>query len=179
MERGRRNRQTMKDLIILRGLPGVGKSHRARQLLDEYRRLGIQGKIYSTDRYHEKFDWDTRYFHRNHTWTRRDVFVAMQRGVTPIIVDNTNIYRWHMYPYVFMGKQRGDYYITIEEVPRGYPETFISLNKLYRRCKRNIPKWKFREYRDGWEEVDHYQDVLNDEFSLKRWERSREKWNFY
>ncbi|XP_010863973.1 NEDD4-binding protein 2-like 1 [Esox lucius] len=176
MRSGRRHRQTMKDLIILRGLPGVGKSDRARELLDEYRRPGIQGEIYSTDRYHEMFDWDTQYFNRNHMWNRRDVFRAMKSGVTPIIVDNTNVNCWHMYPYVFMGMHRR-YYITIEEVPRGYPGNFIPLNKLYRLCSGNIPKRTFRKYRDGWEEVDNYRDVLDDEFSLKRWERSREEWN--
>ncbi|XP_023844117.1 NEDD4-binding protein 2-like 1 isoform X1 [Salvelinus sp. IW2-2015] len=128
MTRGRKLNRYMKKLIILRGLPGVGKTRRAKKLCDEYARLGLEAEIFSTDRYHESTNYTKGNFQRNHQRNREDVFKALNRGVDLIIVDNTNISLWEMWPYIHMGMRQGDYYITMMELPKNY----ISINKLYR-----------------------------------------------
>ncbi|XP_023844118.1 NEDD4-binding protein 2-like 1 isoform X2 [Salvelinus sp. IW2-2015] len=136
MTRGRKLNRYMKKLIILRGLPGVGKTRRAKKLCDEYARLGLEAEIFSTDRYHESTNYTKGNFQRNHQRNREDVFKALNRGVDLIIVDNTNISLWEMWPYIHMGMRQGDYYITMMELPKNY----ISINKLYRCCQGNNPQ---------------------------------------
>ncbi|XP_029626154.1 NEDD4-binding protein 2-like 1 isoform X1 [Salmo trutta] len=176
MSRGRQN-QRFKKLIILRGLPGVGKTSKAEMLCDEYAGLGLEGEIFSTDRYHERTDYTKGNFQRNHRRNREDVFIALNRGVDPIIVDNTNISLWEMWPYIHMGMRQGDYDITMMELPKGYPQEKISINKLYRKCHGKIPKKKFRSFEGRWEKADNIWNVLNDSKSINRWKRSKEKWN--
>ncbi|XP_064827240.1 NEDD4-binding protein 2-like 1 [Oncorhynchus masou masou] len=177
MARGRRQNRYMKKLFILRGLPGVGKTEKANELWDKYARLGLKGEIFSTDRYHERSNYIKENFHRNHQQNREDVFKAMNRGVDPIIVDNTNISLWEMWPYIHMGIAQKNYDIRMVELPEGYPQKKISINKLYRRCHGNIPKRKFRSFEVRWEKADSIWHVLNDDYSKKRWKRSKEEWN--
>ncbi len=81
--------QKDKILIVLRGLPGSGKSYTAKQIQSE-----LGGQIFSTD---EKFMVDGEYkfnvadLGKNHKLTQEDVQKAVDAGVSPIIVDNTNI----------------------------------------------------------------------------------------
>ncbi|KAK6305758.1 hypothetical protein J4Q44_G00245380 [Coregonus suidteri] len=177
MASGRRRRQSRKNLFILRGLPGVGKKATAENLCVEYARHGIEGGIFSADKYHEMSNYDSRYFHHNHRRNREDVFKALNRGVDPIIVYNTNISLWEMWPYVHMGMQQGDYHITIMELPEGYPQNAFSINELYSWCRGKIPKQKFRDFRDRWEEAYNIWDVLNDSYSINCWVQSEEEWN--
>ncbi|XP_038821559.1 NEDD4-binding protein 2-like 1 isoform X2 [Salvelinus namaycush] len=173
MVRGRRQSQRRKKLIILRGLPGVGKTKRAKKLCDKYARLGLEAEIFSTDRYHESTNYTKGNFQRNHQRNREDVFKALNRGVDLIIVDNTNISLWEMWPYIHMGMRQGDYYITMMELPKNY----ISINKLYSRCQGNIPKKKFRSFEARWEDAYNIWHVLNDSYSINRWEQREEEWN--
>ncbi|XP_055792853.1 NEDD4-binding protein 2-like 1 isoform X2 [Salvelinus fontinalis] len=173
MTRGRRQSQRRKKLIILRGLPGVGKTTRAKNLCDEYARLGLEAEIFSTDRYHESTNYTKGNFQRNHQRNREDVFKALNRGVDLIIVDNTNISLWEMWPYIHMGMRQGDYYITMMELPKNY----ISINKLYSRCRHKIPKRKFRSFEARWEDAYNIWHVLNDSYSINRWEQCEEEWN--
>ncbi|XP_029626151.1 NEDD4-binding protein 2-like 1 [Salmo trutta] len=176
MSRGRQN-QRLKKLIILRGLPGVGKTKMAKMLCVKYARPEVERGIFSTDRYHKRSNYNRKYFQRNHQRNREDVFKALNRGVDPIIVDNTNISLWEMWPYIHMGMRQGDYDITMMELPKGYPQNKISINKLYRWCKHKIPKRKFRYFEARWEEAYNIWHVFNDSYSINHWEQREEKWN--
>lgn len=102
--------QPNKTLIIMRGLPGSGKSTKAKTL------AGEQGLIYSTDDFfmvNGKYEYDPKmigeYHNRNFERTQK----AMFEGKPLIIVDNTNIRLWEMKKYVIAGEQNG-YTIRIE-----------------------------------------------------------------
>ena len=64
-----------KHLIIMRGLPGSGRTNKAKT-------LGIGGVIYSTD-----FDEIKNDEEKNQHKTE----LAMRKGITPIVIDNMNI----------------------------------------------------------------------------------------
>jgi predicted kinase len=84
------------ELIIMRGIPGAGKSTKAKSLVG-------QGKIHSTDDLIEK-SGDYREFFakmiasgdfsslgKMHSQNLKDAIESMKAGVSPVIVDNTNI----------------------------------------------------------------------------------------
>ncbi|KAJ8342626.1 hypothetical protein SKAU_G00325540 [Synaphobranchus kaupii] len=105
-------------LIIMRGLPGSGKSELARKI--KKKKYGDTGVILSTDDFcrdkygfyefdHSKRNW-------RHKQNQEKAEVAMKNRVHPIIIDNTNITRRDMEPYVLMGlKYR--YYIKFVTTP--------------------------------------------------------------
>ncbi|KAG8231432.1 hypothetical protein J437_LFUL000149 [Ladona fulva] len=95
-------------LILLRGLPGSGKSTLAKNLLST---PGARGSVHSTDEFFHVprggkgqtlYQYDPLRLGEAHEWNRVQVLRAIAHGVTPIIVDNTNVQKWEMLPYVEM-----------------------------------------------------------------------------
>lgn len=80
----------MKTLICMRGLPGSGKSTKAKTLATLY-----SGVIYSTDdlfMVNGKYQFDAGKLSENHTKTRDLVTKALESGShETVILDNTNI----------------------------------------------------------------------------------------
>lgn len=86
-------------IFIMKGPPGCGKSHKAA-------RLG--GTIFSTDNFFMKnggYKFDPKKLYTAHTWTQNRAREAMQRGITPVVIDNTNCRIRDAIPYVVMAKQ--------------------------------------------------------------------------
>lgn len=80
-------------LIVMRGLPWCGKSHTAATL------KGDTGVILSTDEYFysvlkpdapNEYSFDRRFLHDAHRWNHVRAQSAIERSVSPIIIDNTN-----------------------------------------------------------------------------------------
>ncbi|XP_061106224.1 NEDD4-binding protein 2-like 1 isoform X2 [Conger conger] len=96
----RRNRP---HLIIMRGLPASGKTDLARKTMEGY---GNAGFILSTDDYfindYGHYNFDYNQLGEAHAWNQDRAEEAMRDRVHPIIIDNTNIRRRHMKPYVQM-----------------------------------------------------------------------------
>jgi NEDD4-binding protein 2 len=103
----------MKTLIIMRGVSGSGKSTLARaiQKLDG-------GVIFSTDDFFTDEDgvyrFDPKKIGMNHIRNQNRTEEAMRDGVSPIIVDNTNVRAWEMKPYVNLADKYG-YEIIIKQ----------------------------------------------------------------
>ncbi|XP_078457110.1 NEDD4-binding protein 2-like isoform X3 [Lampetra planeri] len=105
-----------KVLFVLRGLPGSGKSTLARNIKEQ----GPNGVILSTDDYFVKngtYCYDPSVLGEAHEWNHKRARDAMDAGMSPIIIDNTNTHSWEMRPYVAMALQR-KYKIVFKE-----PET--------------------------------------------------------
>lgn len=107
--------QSKKKFILLRGLPGSGKSFLAKQL------VGEQGKILSTDDFfideQGNYNWDVGQLDRAHHWTRERIKRALEQGVSPIILDNTNVSKWELRtlrPLVIYAEDQG-YEVKIEQ----------------------------------------------------------------
>lgn len=106
-----------KTLIIIRGLPWCGKSYRAKEL------KGDTGVIYSTDEYFytilkpdkpDEYSFNPRFLSDAHRWNRVRAQAAIEQGVSPIIIDNTNSTAGEPKPYVEYSHHQ-DYTIRIEE----------------------------------------------------------------
>ncbi|KAJ7426216.1 hypothetical protein BTVI_02096 [Pitangus sulphuratus] len=91
-------------LVLLRGVPGSGKSYLARNLLED----NPGGIILSTDDYFNKngqYHYDPNCLGEAHDWNRKRAKEAFEMGISPIIIDNTNIQAWEMKPYVILAQQ--------------------------------------------------------------------------
>jgi NEDD4-binding protein 2 len=97
---GKESAEPKKKLIIMRGLPGSGKSTLARKL------EGTKGMICSTDDlFYEngRYNFNPSKLGENHAKNKVNAEKAMQRGFSPVIIDNTNLSREEMEPYVALG----------------------------------------------------------------------------
>ncbi|XP_042667975.1 NEDD4-binding protein 2 isoform X2 [Centrocercus urophasianus] len=91
-------------LVLLRGVPGSGKSYLARMILED----NPGGVILSTDDYFYKcgkYHYDARCLGEAHEWNRKRAKEAFEMKISPIIIDNTNIQAWEMKPYVALAQQ--------------------------------------------------------------------------
>ncbi|XP_048797386.1 NEDD4-binding protein 2 isoform X3 [Lagopus muta] len=91
-------------LVLLRGVPGSGKSYLARMMLED----NPGGVILSTDDYFYKcgkYHYDAHCLGEAHEWNRKRAKEAFEMKISPIIIDNTNIQAWEMKPYVALAQQ--------------------------------------------------------------------------
>lgn len=107
--------QNKKELILMRGLPGSGKSFLAKQL------SGKNGSIFSTDDYFTdsqgKYNWDPEKIEIAHQWNNERIKKAIEQGMPTVILDNTNVSRWELRqlkPLVEYAESQG-YEVRIEE----------------------------------------------------------------
>ncbi|XP_055695999.1 uncharacterized protein LOC129797449 [Lutzomyia longipalpis] len=93
----------VKVMIIMRGLPGSGKTHLAEKIVDHTVGGDYRRHIFSSD----DFFYDVNgVYHYNidklsdaHSFNQNNVFKRAYDGWSPIIVDNTNMRLWEMLVY--------------------------------------------------------------------------------
>ena len=93
----------MKELILLRGLPGSGKSTFAKLL---------GGNNYEADKYFERgldnvYEFNPSKLKNAHEWCRDLVFMDMVKNEPRIVVSNTFTQEWEMDTYYELAKQYG------------------------------------------------------------------------
>jgi predicted kinase len=144
--------QPEKQLILMRGLPGSGKSTKARKI------AGEKGVVFSTDDFfmaNGQYVYDPKMIGEYHSRNFERTFAALKEGKSPIIVDNTNIKLWEMKQYVLAGEEHG-YAVRIEE-----PETPWAFN--YRQCAKrnshNVPEETCRKMLDNYEPCKSVEEV--------------------
>ncbi|CAN9511618.1 unnamed protein product [Ophioblennius macclurei] len=143
-------------LILMRGLPGSGKSTRARELLS----TGPSGVVLSTDDYfahREGYRYESRLLGAAHQWNQRRAKDALFDGRSPVIIDNTNLQAWEMKPYVQMALERG------YDVHFCEPETSwkFDAQELERRNKHGVPQEKILQMLDRFSSPISVDVVLN------------------
>lgn len=121
-----------KKLIILRGLPGSGKSDIAKKLVGN-------GIIHSTDSYltkNGKYEFDRDNIAKYHYYNLMSSIRSMKKGISPIIIDNTNIAALHCINYSEQGKMYGYEIIVIE------PDTHwaFDVEELVKRNSHGVPR---------------------------------------
>ncbi|XP_065188457.1 uncharacterized protein LOC135819217 [Sycon ciliatum] len=130
-----------KIMYILRGLPGSGKSYLAKQLSSE------RGQIVSADYYFMRdgrYEFDPSQIGRAHEWCQSKAKDHVAKGVSPIVVDNTNTQLWEMKPYVVMARD-GGYEIEIREPTTSWK---WNVQELARRNSHGVPADKIRLMKD-------------------------------
>ena len=126
-----------KRFIIMRGLPGSGKSTKAKLL------AGHQGQVFSADDYHVmvgngKYDWKPENIGKAHAWNQRRAMTAVEACVPVIVIDNTNTtlremraYRQHMKLAMLHG-----YTISVEESDTSWA---FDVDECFKRGTHNVP----------------------------------------
>ncbi|XP_072706480.1 NEDD4-binding protein 2-like 2 isoform X2 [Ciconia boyciana] len=97
---------SQKLLLILRGLPGSGKSTLSRVLLGQ----SHDGIVFSTDdyfRHQDGYTYNAAQLGDAHDWNQKRAKQAMEQGKSPVIIDNTNTQAWEMKPYVEVALEKG------------------------------------------------------------------------
>ncbi|KAF7284345.1 hypothetical protein GWI33_022327 [Rhynchophorus ferrugineus] len=135
-----------KVLVLLRGLPGSGKSTLGHYILNNTigdNEQTLRNHLLSTDDYFMKngvYNYNSMLIGDAHGWNHQRAFSAMSKGYSPIIIDNTNVQMWEMKPYAMMATDFG-YFLDILE-----PDTHWCFNEkeLAKRNKHNVPKATIR-----------------------------------
>ncbi|NWU14660.1 N4BP2 protein, partial [Cephalopterus ornatus] len=143
-------------LVLLRGVPGSGKSYLARNLLED----NPGGIILSTDDYfnkHGQYHYDPSCLGEAHDWNRKRAKEAFEMGISPIIIDNTNIQAWEMKPYVTLAQQF-KYKIVFRE-----PDTWWKFKpkELERRNIHGVSKEKIKRMLERYERCLTIRSILD------------------
>ncbi|KAF2899995.1 hypothetical protein ILUMI_06188 [Ignelater luminosus] len=146
-------RQGSKILILMRGLPGSGKSYLAKQIIDRsigypnYSDFILSADDFFVDRWTGRYVYDRLKLTKAHEWNHQRAYKIMSKGISPVIIDNTNLQTWEMKPYVMMAVNFG-YSIEIVE-----PFTHWAFNdkELARRNLHDVPKVKIKEMLERYE----------------------------
>ncbi|XP_019408428.1 PREDICTED: NEDD4-binding protein 2 [Crocodylus porosus] len=143
-------------LVLLRGVPGSGKSFLARNLLED----NPGGIILSTDDYfykNEQYQYDANCLGEAHEWNKIQAKKAFEKGVSPIIIDNTNIQAWEMKPYIALAQQY-KYKVMFRE-----PDTWWKFKpkELERRNIHGVSKEKIKRMLERYERCLTVNSVLN------------------
>ena len=124
----------------MRGLPGSGKSTKA---------ASYGGTIVSADDF---FTHDGEYHYNQfrtgeaHERCRMDFLIALSRGDSPVVVDNTNIIKKEYEPYVQMAEDAG-YDVIIDTV-----QTDLTPQDLAERNTHGVPVDVIEKMFVRWEE---------------------------
>ncbi|KAG7156918.1 NEDD4-binding protein 2-like 1-like [Homarus americanus] len=131
--------QGQKVMILMRGLPGSGKTTLAKEI------KGRTGVILSTDDFfcdkRGKYNYDPSRINEAHQWNKHRALQKLQDGKTPIIIDNTNLQMWEMKPYVKLGLQYG-YEVDILDAETPWK---LNAKELARKNIHGVPKGKITE----------------------------------
>ncbi len=117
--------QPKRIMYIMRGPSGAGKSTKAKE-------LGISGTALSTDDFwmkDGKYVFDPLRIAEAHQWNQKRARECLKKGISPVIIDNTNIEAWEMKPYVYMAQEFG-YQVQIVPVEvKNTPQELAQRNK--------------------------------------------------
>lgn len=115
-------------LVIMRGLPGSGKSTVAARLREAAVAVGNRCEIFSTDEYFMrdgKYHFNPQLLGQAHDWNKRRAQAAISLGVEVVIIDNTNIQKQHYADYINYARSFG--YETREEVVGAFDQESVKL----------------------------------------------------
>ena len=93
----------MKTLILLRGLPGSGKTTLAKSLAGEH----IEADMYFVDKETGAYNFDGSKLKNAHNWCKDVVDHWMKDGIQRIIVSNTFTQEWEMEAYYLLAETYG------------------------------------------------------------------------
>lgn len=141
-----------KVLLIIRGVPGSGKSFLAKNLAGKF-----NGQIFSADKFHiaiGKYTWHQGLAYHAHYICKQLVYYALQKNKSPIIIDNTNLRPTEAKPYIKMAKEF-NYKIKIVEPQTEWRE---NIKELLNHCVHGLTKEQLEE------KMKIYQNISLEEF---------------
>jgi predicted kinase len=133
-------------MIIMRGLPGSGKSTLVTKLLSDGPAFVCSADDFFVDASGE-YHWDPKRIHEAHQVTQARAKKYVELGMSPIIVDNTNTMVWEARPYVENAVANG---YAVEVLQPSTPWCFDPV-ELAKRNKHNVPEASIRKMLNRWE----------------------------
>lgn len=137
----------MGKVIIMRGLPGSGKSTMANKLAEEN-----GGVIFSTDNYfmHDgNYLFDASKLGAAHAWNQRKYQEALESGKEYVIVDNTNTTRKEVRPYIMLAQYFG---YSVEIMEPDNPDRF-NVDLCFIRNTHGVPLVAIQRMKDRWQDI--------------------------
>nr|CAD7419229.1 unnamed protein product [Timema poppensis] len=140
-----------KIMVLMRGLPGSGKSHLAKLLVKRTVGGDYRNFVFSTDDYFYqssgKYIFDPSKLPDAHDWNHGRVEFKLRGGVTPVVVDNTNLQAWEMHPYAKLAIKYG----YVLEVLEPYTPWRFREKELAERNIHGVPQQKIRAMLERYE----------------------------
>ncbi|KAH9495723.1 hypothetical protein Btru_016136 [Bulinus truncatus] len=139
-------------MVIMRGLPGSGKSHLARLLIDEGAKMGVLGVTLSTDDYFMQqgvYAYSKNDIGIAHDWNKKRALTYVMESKSPIIIDNTNTSLWEFLPYAEMA-WRYKYDVQIFEPDTAWK---FKVMELSRKNSHGVSKEHIKRMKDRYEHV--------------------------
>lgn len=144
--------------IIMRGLPGSGKSFLADQIIEETVKT-VEGHVLSADKFffhRGQYKFNASKLPEAHEFTHKLFTQRASKGASPLIVDNTNLEYWEMYCYLQDAVQYG-YHIEIMEsqTPWKFEE-----RKLASKNQHSVPIVNIKRMKERYESGVSLEDIL-------------------
>mgnify|MGYP003660453830 CR=1 FL=1 len=130
----------MSELILVRGLPGSGKTTFGYK---------ISLEVHAADDYFEKsgsYVFDANKLPEAHADCQERVGNALEANDGPVVVTNTFSCRWEMEPYFQMGARHGADVTVVDLFDAGMLDIWLAERGLH-----NVPVNKIHEMRQRWE----------------------------
>lgn len=130
----------MKKLVLVRGLPGSGKSTKAKSL---------GGKHIEADTYFIRdgvYQFNDREIASAHSWCQYECADAMEACTPLIVVSNTFTQEWEMRSYLDMACENG-YQVEIKDLF----DAGLTDEELAARCVHSVPVQSIARMRARWE----------------------------
>lgn len=156
-----RESKSGKIFYLMHGLPGSGKSTKAREL------AGTQGQVFSTDDYfmfEGKYVWNRNNIGKAHLWNQRRSLEAIKAGIPIVVIDNTNTTIKELRSYIPHIKEcmlRGYQVIIVE------PDTVwaMDIEELLKKNTHNVPKEAIEKMKARYASNVQVEDVM---FKIKK-----------
>lgn len=119
--------------------------------------------IFSTDDFFFRedgaYEFNPDFLEEAHEWNQKRARKAMRNGISPIIIDNTNLHAWEMKPYAVMALEN-NYEVIFRE-----PDTRWKFNvqELARRNIHGVPREKIHRMKERYEHDVTFHSVLHAE----------------
>jgi len=133
-------------------LPGSGKSYIGKRLIEDTIRDNFAEHVISADDYflrNGRYMYDASKISEAHQNAQRLFYNRASKGYSPLIIDNTNLQSWEMFPYIQAAIQYSYHVEIIEPVT---PWKWVP-NKLAQKNKHNVPMDKIKKMMDNYERI--------------------------
>lgn len=135
-------RNNVKVMVLMRGLPGCGKSTKVKELIAATEKLnGARPVAFSADHYFETpsgYQYNVKKLGEAHNWAYKATEAALLAFQSPVFIDNTNTEEFEILNYYNLAYHNWYKFYVLE------PETewAFDVDQLARKTLHNVPREK-------------------------------------